>query len=142
MAGWLSTTRRGLAELRRRRVLRALGAYAVAGWLLLQVADATFEPLGLALWAQKALIIAVVAGIVPAAILAWIFDLTRGGIRRTPEQAGPREPIAAALPGPRPVDIEAASTVATAAVDPAAPMSPIAAIAILPFADRSQAQDH
>ena len=52
MAGWLTTSKRGLAELRRRRVLRALGAYAVAGWLLLQVADATFEPLGLALWVQ------------------------------------------------------------------------------------------
>ena len=52
MAGWLATSKRGLAELRRRRVLRALGAYAVAGWLLLQVADATFEPLGLALWVQ------------------------------------------------------------------------------------------
>src|SRR5204863_5469607 len=85
MAGWLTTSKRGLAELRRRRVLRALGAYAVGGWLLLQIADATFEPLGLALWVQKALIIAVLAGIVPAAILAWIYDLTRHGVVRTPD---------------------------------------------------------
>src|SRR6187402_2744267 len=131
MAGWLSTTRRGLAELRRRRVLRALGAYAVAGWLLLQVADATFEPLGLALWVQKALIIAVVAGIVPAAILAWIYDLTRHGVVRTPQGAalgldGSGAPPAV-LPG------------APAEGSDGAPVSRIASIAVLPFRDLSQA---
>jgi adenylate cyclase len=129
MAGWLSTSKRGLAELRRRRVLRALGAYAVAGWLLLQVADATFEPLGLALWVQKALIIAVVAGIVPAAILAWIYDLTRHGVVRTPQGA------ALGLDG------SGAPPAVLAGSEPA-PSSAIASIAVLPFTDLSQARDH
>ena len=91
MAGWLAGHRSGgLAELRRRRVLRALGAYVVVGWLLLQVADVTFEPLAWRCGRSKALIIAVVAGVVPAAILAWVFDLTRHGLVRTPRQRGAR----------------------------------------------------
>jgi hypothetical protein len=75
--GWLATSKRGMAELRRRRVLRALGAYVVGGWVLLQVANTVAGPLGIAMWAQKALIYAVAVGIVPAAILAWVYDLTR-----------------------------------------------------------------
>src|SRR5699024_391774 len=48
-SGWLATSRRGMAELRRRRVLRALGAYVVGGWVLLQVANTVAEPLGITL---------------------------------------------------------------------------------------------
>jgi adenylate cyclase len=122
-----------LSELRRRRVFRAVGAYVVIGWLLLQVADVTFAPLGLPDWSQRALIIAVAVGVVPAAVLAWIFDLTRHGVVRTAaaDDAAPGErrlvsragPPAPALPG-------------------TAPLSPIAAVAVLPFADLSQAGDH
>ena len=110
------------AEVRRRRVLRALALYVVGSWALIQVADATFEPLGVPLWVQKALIVTLVVGIVPAAILAWVYDLTRHGIART-----------AALPPPQ------AEAVATT---DGAPMSPIAAVAILPFADLSPGADH
>jgi adenylate cyclase len=133
MAGWLTTSKRGLAELRRRRVLRALGAYAVAGWLLLQIADATFEPLGLALWVQKALIIAVIAGIVPAAILAWIYDLTRHGVVRTPQGEARGLDGSGAPP---------AVLVGAPAEGGNAPVSRIASIAVLPFKDLSQAHDH
>jgi adenylate cyclase len=149
------------AELRRRRVLRALAAYIVVGWILLQVADVTFEPLGLPHWAQRALIIAVVAGIVPAAVLAWVYDLTRHGVVRTPsagrDDADARGP---ALAQPRLANDEGrvgsgegvAGSAATAATEvapiaatdaaPAGPASPIAAIAVLPFTDLSQARDH
>jgi hypothetical protein len=85
MASWWKDPKGRFAELRRRRVLRALGAYVLGGWVLLQVADVTLEPLGVASWVQRALIIAVFAGVVPAAILAWVFDFTRKGIVRTPD---------------------------------------------------------
>jgi adenylate cyclase len=114
-----------LSELRRRRVFRAVGAYVVIGWLLLQVADVTFAPLGLPDWSQRALIIAVAVGVVPAAVLAWIFDVTRRGLVRTP----PADPAALAPNG--------GTTTASAA-----PMSAIASIAVLPFTDLSKARDH
>jgi adenylate cyclase len=102
-------------ELRRRRVIRSVAGYLVGAWLLLQVADVTFAPLGFPLWAQRALIIAVAAGFVPFCILAWIYDVRAGRIVRT-------EPAANASLKP-------------------APVSNIASIAILPFADLSQARD-
>jgi adenylate cyclase len=129
--GWLATSRRGMAELRRRRVLRALGAYVVGVWVLLQVANTVAEPLGIALWAQKALIVTVVAGFIPAAILAWVYDLTRHGIVKTAEG------------GARGLDGSGAPPAMLAgAPGEAAALSRIASIAVLPFKDLSQARDH
>ena len=143
MAGWWQASKRRFAELRRRRVLRALGAYVVVGWLLLQVADATFEPLGLPLWAQRALIIAVIAGIVPAAMLAWVFDLTRA--RPGAHRQG-RAPPAPRLLDParrrRPAATGRCDAGRPARAGARRPMSAIASIAVLPFTDLSQAHDH
>jgi adenylate cyclase len=131
--GWLATSRTAMAELRRRRVLRALGAYIVGGWVLLQVANTVAGPLGIALWAQKALIYAVVAGIVPAAVLAWLYDFTRHGIVKTPEGGSARGLDGSGAPP---------AMLAGAADSSGAPVSRIASIAVLPFTDLSQAQDH
>ena len=126
MPGRLQLLKRQLAELRRRRVFRTVGAYLVFAWLLLQIADATFAPLGLPLWSQRALIIAVAAGFVAVCVFAWIFDITTRGLVRT-------EPIDA--------DAGATASAAVAPVPAAAPMSSIASVAILPFSDLSQAHD-
>ncbi len=76
-----------------RRVMRALSLYLVSAFVILQVADITFEPLGLPNWVMQGLIAILVAGLPATAVLAWIFDLTRAGIVRTEttaaEQAGP-----------------------------------------------------
>lgn len=127
MSGPLALIQRQIRELRRRRVFRTLAAYLVAGWLVLQVADATFEPLGVPLWAQRALIIAVFVGVVPVAILSWIYDISRGGLVRTPDAPPGLDGPGAAPPLPQPVI--------------AGPMSGIASVAILPFSDLSQAGD-
>ena len=127
MSGPIALLQRQFRELRRRRVFRTLAAYAVGGWLLLQIADVTFEPLGFPAWAQRSLIIAVFAGVVPVAILSWIFDLQRGRLVRTPNQAPGLDGPGARIALPQPVM--------------AGPMSGIASVAILPFSDLSQAQD-
>ena len=72
------------AELRRRRLFRAMAAYFVGAWVLLQIANVTFPPLGLPDWWQRALIIALVVGAVPVFVLAWIYDVTAHGVVRTP----------------------------------------------------------
>jgi adenylate cyclase len=128
MPAWPNLHRQ-FSELRRRRVFRTAAAYLVAGWLLLQVADVTFEPLGLPGWSQRALILAVAAGLVPVCVLAWIYDIRAGRIVRTSNL-----PAEAFIP---PV----AAPAAPAASNKDAPSSNIASIAILPFADLSQARD-
>lgn len=70
------------AELKRRRVYPVVAAYAVVAFVLLQIGEITFEPLGLPNWAMIALILVVIAGFPVSVLLAWMYDLTPTGIRR------------------------------------------------------------
>jgi TolB-like protein len=74
-------------ELKRRRVFRVAAMYAVAGWVLLQIAEVTFEPLGLPDGSLRALILLVVLGFPVAIVLGWVYDWTSRGIVRTPADA-------------------------------------------------------
>jgi class 3 adenylate cyclase len=71
------------AELRRRRVLTVAAVYAGSLFLLLQIADLTFRPLGLPEWSFTLLLALGIFGFPLAVILTWIFDLTPTGIVRT-----------------------------------------------------------
>ncbi len=84
-----TTLGRWFGELRRRKVFRVAAAYLIGGWLLIQVADATFEPLGLPAVALKFVIVAVALGFPLACFLAWAFDITPQGIERTPARRRP-----------------------------------------------------
>ncbi len=76
--------KRGLfEELKRRRVFRAAALYAVVAWVLVQIGEATFEPLGLPEGSQRLLIILVGLGFPVTVVLAWIFDVTPDGLVRT-----------------------------------------------------------
>jgi TolB-like protein/DNA-binding winged helix-turn-helix (wHTH) protein/predicted Zn-dependent protease len=68
------------AELRRRRVFRVGAAYALAAWLLIQVAEATFAPLGLPPWAQTLVIVLALLGFPLALIMAWALEMTPAGV--------------------------------------------------------------
>jgi TolB-like protein len=70
------------AELGRREVYPVVVAYAVVAWLLLQIGEVTFTPLGLPDWVMTGLIIGVVAGFPVAIALAWRYDITASGIFR------------------------------------------------------------
>jgi adenylate cyclase len=73
-----------LEELKRRKVIRAVIAYVIVGWLLIQVAETTFAPMGLPDWSLTLVIVLVILGLPLAAILAWAFDVTSSGIEKTP----------------------------------------------------------
>lgn len=75
--------RRFVHELRRRRVIRAGVAYAAALFLLLQVAQLTFEPLGLPEWAFSFFLVLGLLGFPLILVLAWAFDFTPAGVQRT-----------------------------------------------------------
>lgn len=122
LAGWF-------AELRRRKVIRVAAVYLVVAWLVIQVADATFEPLGLPSWALKLVILLAVLGFPLACTLAWAFDVTEVGIERTPAIAA-ADPVATT---PEPLPAPAAAALAAPA--------PAETVAILPFVDMSPARD-
>lgn len=67
-------------ELRRRGVYPVVAAYAVVAWVVLQVAEVTFEPLQFPGWVMQALIAFVVIGFPVAILLSWFFDLSLKGI--------------------------------------------------------------
>lgn len=69
-----------LAELQRRNVLKVVGAYLVGMWLVLQVAETTFEPLHLPAWWMTVLTILAVVGLPIVTVLAWSYEITAGGI--------------------------------------------------------------
>ena len=73
------------AELKRRKVHRVAIAYAVAAWLLIQVATQVFPFFEIPNWAVRLVVLLLVLGFPIALILSWIFDLTPQGIRRTEE---------------------------------------------------------
>ena len=70
------------AELKRRNVIRVGAAYAVAAWLLIQVADTTFPLFGFDQAPARVVVILLIIGFVPTLILAWAFELTSAGWQR------------------------------------------------------------
>jgi TolB-like protein/Flp pilus assembly protein TadD len=75
-------------ELRSRSVIRALIAYAVVAWMLLQVADVTFDRLPIPENSMTVLIALVIVGFPVTAIFAWAYEITARGIVRHEETAG------------------------------------------------------
>jgi len=79
-----------LTELKRRKVYRVAVAYAIVAWLLIQAASILFPTFEAPPWVMKVFVTAVILGFPVALILAWAFDLTPEGIRRS-EEVAPRE---------------------------------------------------
>ncbi len=71
-----------LSELKRRKVYRVAVAYAVVGWILIQVVTQVF-PFFIPIWAIRLAIALVALGFPVALILSWLFDLTPHGVSRT-----------------------------------------------------------
>jgi TolB-like protein/tetratricopeptide (TPR) repeat protein len=84
-------------ELRNRSVFRALVAYGVVAWMLLQVADVTFDRLPIPENSMTVLIVLVAIGFPAVVVLAWAYELTTRGIVRH-EESGTRAPRLAFLP--------------------------------------------
>jgi TolB-like protein/Flp pilus assembly protein TadD len=79
------------AELQRRHVYKVGAAYAVAGWLLVQVVTQVFPVFDVSPVAQRVMVLVVLAGFPLALVLAWVFDLTPQGVVRTPAAAAAGE---------------------------------------------------
>jgi len=81
------------AELKRRNVYKVAVAYAVVAWLLIQAASILFPTFEAPAWVMKVFVTIVFLGFPIALILAWAFELTPAGIKRT-DEVTPGESIA------------------------------------------------
>src|SRR5437763_614727 len=71
------------AELKRRNVYKVAVAYAIVGWLLIQIATQVFPFLEIPNWVVRLVIALVAIGFPIALVIAWAFELTPEGIKRT-----------------------------------------------------------
>jgi len=69
--------------LRRRRVIRVIVLYAIAGWIVIEVTSTVLPGLNLPEWTTTLVILLVALGFVIAIMLAWAFDIGPEGIQRT-----------------------------------------------------------
>lgn len=127
-------------DLKRRKVFKVAIGYAVAAFVLMQVADATFEPLNLPEWSASLVVWLLVLGFPVALFLAWALETTPEGIRKT----GPDTPQGGATPAPAAPATDVPAPVSPPAASPAAPPAAAVApdddrrsIAVLPFVNMS-----
>ncbi|MBS0212165.1 MAG: hypothetical protein JSR26_03160 [Proteobacteria bacterium] len=118
-----------VSELQRRKVFKVAAAWAVGGWVLIQVAATIAPQLKLPDWLPTLVTVLVGLGFPIALALAWFFDITPEGIQRDAEDAKAASAATAA---------QAASSNSSTAVTPSPPRK---SIAVLPFADLSPTHD-
>lgn len=137
--------RRLFRELRRRRVFQVAVVYLVVGWAVIEVGDVVFPALAVPDWALRLLIAIVALGFPIAMVLAWAFDITPEGVRRTDSLPADGTGLSGVAPG-RPEHATRAAylgggvLVALAAVAAvslsrggAAEDEPLRSVAVLPF---------
>jgi len=91
----MSTKPSFFAELQRRHVYKVGAAYAVGGWLLVQVITQVFPIYDISTHIQRIFVGVIVAGFPVALVLAWLFDITPEGIVRTEGLPASGESLAA-----------------------------------------------
>jgi TolB-like protein/Flp pilus assembly protein TadD len=73
------------SELKRRNVIRTGLAYLAASWLVFEVLSAVMGVFGAPDWAIKSLVAVLAIGLPFALVLAWVYEITPEGVRKTSE---------------------------------------------------------
>jgi TolB-like protein/Tfp pilus assembly protein PilF len=71
------------SELKRRNVYKVAVTYAVVGWLIAQIATQIFPFLEIPNWIVRLVIVLIAIGFPIALVIAWAFEATPEGIKRT-----------------------------------------------------------
>ncbi len=121
MSKTLSGLKLFLADLKRRRVYNVAVVYAVVAFVIWQAAEIAFPALQLPSWTLTFVVVTAFLGFPIALVLAWAFELTPKGVRRTEPLAGESE-LRQAPPADRPA-------------------AKLRSIAVLPFTDMSPEKD-
>jgi hypothetical protein len=64
-----------ISELKRRNVFKVATAYAITGWLIIQIVTSISEPLALPKWFDPVIIIIVLIGFPISLLFAWAFEI-------------------------------------------------------------------
>lgn len=135
-----------IAELKRRRVFRALVGYAIVAFAVLQVIEPVIHGLRLPEWTLSFVVIALAAGFPVALVLAWVFDVSSSGVERTlplrPEGlSGLRLALAVAGVAALALVPAVAWHLTRSSRTPAPPAAPAPSVAVLPFVNMSPARE-
>lgn len=76
-----------LDELRRRRVAKAAAVYAIVAWAIIEASSVIFPALHLPEWTVTFVVLIALIGFPVMLVFAWVFDVTREGVVRTPARA-------------------------------------------------------
>jgi len=79
------------SELKRRNVYKVAIAYIVGGWALSQGIAQVFPVFDVPNWIIRLLVLLVIIGLPVACVLAWMFEITPEGLKRT-EDVDPAKP--------------------------------------------------
>ena len=79
------------AELKRRNVYKVAVAYAVVGWLVIQISSTVLPTFHAPEWVLQTLMVLVALGFPIALIIAWAFELTPQGLKRTEDVDRPTQ---------------------------------------------------
>ena len=71
------------AELKRRNVYKVAIAYAVSGWAIAEGISQIFPVFDIPNWAVRLIVLLIVTGFPIALMMAWFFEITPEGIKRT-----------------------------------------------------------
>jgi TolB-like protein/tetratricopeptide (TPR) repeat protein len=71
------------SELKRRNVYKVAVAYAIVGWVIAQIATQIFPFLEIPNWVVRLVIVLIAIGFPVALVIAWAFEATPEGIKRT-----------------------------------------------------------
>jgi TolB-like protein/lipoprotein NlpI len=78
-----ATLKNFFSELKRRNVYKVAVAYAVVGWVIAQIATQIFPFLEIPNWFVRLVIVLIAIGFPFALVIAWAFEATPEGIKRT-----------------------------------------------------------
>jgi adenylate cyclase len=84
------------AELKRRKVFKVGAAYLVVAWLAVQAASIGFPAFDAPPWALRVFILIALLGFPIAVVMAWVFDITREGVKLDVNTSGSKALFAAA----------------------------------------------
>src|SRR5436853_435837 len=84
------------AELKRRKVFKVGAAYLIVAWPAVQAASIGFPAFDAPPWALRIFILIALLGFPVAVVLAWVFDVTREGVKLDARPSGSKVLFAAA----------------------------------------------